>query len=305
MKLNVGKLVGWIFTMIVMIFLIFITFVPIAIREQVDSSYWTNFFVNSCVMLLLFSVWYPASKLKAEQEDVDYIKQRTEYSKQVQKVVDNEEFENLHEFCEYATDINKQNKIKNYLDKYNISKEIYEMCKIDLDLIDENEILTNKQKRKLRKLIHKGIRVKKINSSKITTGIKNQKEEYDTNSDESLYDSFIIINRLITTVVCSCVVAYTMFNDIMVTWAKVAQLCTWFLIIAWTIFTSSNSGRIAVSVYRTNYYKKLRTFLEEFFASKYSKKQTFIINQEAINNNNSQNHFGILKNIQDTDNQNK
>ena len=53
------------------------------------------------------------------------------------------------------------------------------------------------------------------------------------------------------------------------TWTSIAQLLTWLVLIFWNIFTSYNAGYKAISIKRMEYYKKLKTFLEEFISSEY------------------------------------
>ena len=54
------------------------------------------------------------------------------------------------------------------------------------------------------------------------------------------------------------------------TFGKLAQMVTWLVLIFWNICQSVSTGSKSITIHRANYYKKLRTFLEEFFASEYA-----------------------------------
>lgn len=264
-------------TGIIVIGLVFLSFVTIGADPKLDTEFWISLVTNFGIMTLIVSVWYPNAKQKAEMTDVHYKAQRKAYSVLMNKVVSTNNFKGLNEFCEYATERNKTDKIKFKLQAFNVDYSLYLEYKERPFDIQKNEVLTDKQKKKLKKLIEKGVKVKKINPTKITTGIKKIKAHYDVTSGEQKYDSWRIGSKMVISVACSIFMAVIIFSAGGFTWETVAQLFSWLILVGWNCYTSYMAGYKSVSIYRADYFMKLRTFLEEFVGSEY-----FVKNDDNI-----------------------
>lgn len=258
-----------IFTIIIILALAVYSFVGIGMRDKIDEGFWTAFGVNFGLMLLTMSVWYPDAKRKAQRFDAGYLAQRKRYAELVDEITKTNNQKNLHKFCDYATEENRIFKIKQKLIKMNVDFDVYEKYLKKPQKVNEIEELTDKQKKKLKKLIENGIKVKKISSARIITGIKGAKARYDTTSGEQTYDTLMVSLKVVISIVSSIAVAYMVFSQNGFTWESVAQFFAWVIIIFWNAFTSYQSGYKSISVKRTDYYKKLKTFLEEFISSEY------------------------------------
>ena len=272
-----------IFTGIIILALLVYSFVGIGMRDKIDEGFWTAFIVNFSLMLLTMFVWYPDAKRKAQQKDVNYIAQRKRYGELVDKITNSNNQKNLHKFCDYATEQNRLFKIKQRLIKMNVDFDVYEKYLKKPSKINELEELTDKQKKKLKKLIQNGVKIKKISEARILTGIKSAKARFDTTSGEQTSDIMFFSFKIVVSIISSIVVAYMIFSTNGFSWESVAQFFTWVIIILWNAMTSYQAGYKSISVKRTDYYKKLKTFLEEFVSSDYYKKEEIIIeNVELI-----------------------
>ena len=261
-----------IFTAIIILALAIYSFVGIGMRDKIDEGFWTAFGVSFGLMLLTMTVWYPDAKRKAQKFDAGYIAQRKRYGELIDTITTTNNQKNLHKFCDYATEQNRLFKIKQKLIKMNVDFDVYEKYLKKPQKVAEIEELTDKQKKKLKKLIENGVKVKKISSARIITGIKSAKAIYDTNSGEQAYTITIISLKVITSIVSSTIIAYMVFSQNGFTWESVAQFLTWVIIIFWNAFTSYQAGYKSISVKRADYYKKLKTFLEQFISSNYYNK---------------------------------
>lgn len=266
---NVKNFFGEIFTGIVVLALIIYSFVGIGLNNSIDETFWIVFAVNFSIMILITSIWYPSAKQKAQFQDEGYLIQRKKYGELVDKVVNTNNQRNLSKFCDWATEQNKIFKIKQKLIKINVDYDIFVKYSKELDKLDNDKILTDKQKKKLRILIENGVSVKKISYSRIITGIKISSLQYDTNSSEQKYDFVKLASKIFISVCTSIFMGFIVFKLYGFTWESVAQLFMWLIVIAWNIFTSYNTGYKSISVKRAEYYKKLKTFLEEFVSSEY------------------------------------
>lgn len=266
---NVKNFFGEIFTGIVVLALIIYSFVGIGLNDTIDETFWIVFAVNFALMILVTSIWYPSAKQKAQFQDEGYLIQRKKYGELVDKVVNTNNQRNLSKFCDWATEQNKIFKIKQKLIKINVDYDIFVKYSKELDKLDNDKILTDKQKKKLRILIENGVSVKKISYSRVITGIKISSLQYDTNSSEQKYDVIKLTSKIIISVCTSIFMGFIVFNLYGFTWESVAQLFMWLIVIAWNIVTSYNAGYKSISVKRAEYYKKLKTFLEEFVSSEY------------------------------------
>lgn len=262
-----------IFTGLIILALLVYSFVGIGMRDKIDEGFWTAFVVNFSLMLLTMFVWYPDAKRKAQQRDGNYIAQRKRYGELVNQITDSNNQKNLHKFCDYATEQNRLFKIKQRLIKMNVDFDVYARYLKKPSKVDEVEELTEKQKKKLKKLIQDGVKIKKISSARIITGIKGAKARYDTTSGEQAYDTFVVTFKIIVSIISSVVVAYMVFSTNGFTWESVAQFFAWVIIILWNAMTSYNAGYKSISIKRADYYKKLKTFLEEFVSSDYYQKE--------------------------------
>lgn len=265
-----------IFTGIIILALLVYSFVGIGMRDKIDEGFWTAFAVNFSLMLLTMFVWFPDAKRKAQQRDVNYIAQRKRYGELVNKITDTNNQKNLHKFCDYATEQNRLFKIKQKLIKMNVDFDVYEKYLKKPSKVDEVEELTDRQKKKLKKLIQDGVKIKKISSARIITGIKGAKARYDTTSGEQAYDTFVVTFKIVVSIISSVVVAYMVFSTNGFTWESVAQFFVWVIVILWNAMTSYNAGYKSISIKRADYYKKLKTFLEEFVSSDYYKKEEIV-----------------------------
>src|SRR5574344_479829 len=272
-KFDIKNYLGEIFTGLIVVALISYLFVGIGIQAQFDEEFWTLFGIGFSIMIAITSIWYPTAKQKAKAKDKNFKSQRLEYSILVDKVVKTNNFKGLKGFCEFATDQNKIDKIKAQLAKINIDYDVYEKCKKDLKLIDKEQ-LDDKQKKKLKNVILYGVRYSIINYSRVTTAIDNIKEHYDVRSEEQSYDRKVLIAKIMTSILCSFGFAMIVFTGQGFTLGKLAQIFTWLCLIAWNICQAISTGTKSITIYRANYYKKLRTFLDEFFSSEYADKTT-------------------------------
>lgn len=266
---NVKNFFGEIFTGIIVLALIIYSFVGIGLNDTIDETFWIVFAVNFSLMILVTSIWYPSAKQKAQFQDEGYLIQRKKYGELVDKVVNTNNQRNLSKFCDWATEQNKIFKIKQKLIKINVDYDIFVKYSKELDKLDNDKILTDEQKKKLRVLIENGVSVKKISYSRIITGIKASSLQYDTTSSEQKYDFVKLASKIFISVCTSIFMGFIVFKLYGFTWESVAQLFMWLIVIAWNIFTSYNAGYKSISVKRAEYYKKLKTFLEEFVSSEY------------------------------------
>jgi len=268
-KFDIKNYLGEIFTGLIIVALLSYLFVGIGIKAKFDEEFWVLFGIGFAIMIAITSIWYPTAKQKAKVKDKNFKNQRLEYSILVDRVVKTNNFKGLKSFCEDATNQNKTDNIKAVLAKINIDYDVYERCKKDLKLI-EKEQLEEKQKKKLKKLILYGVHYSIINYSKVTTAIDNIKEHYDVKNEEKKYDVKVLVAKILTSVLCSFGFAMIFFTGQGFTFGKLAQMVTWLVLIFWNICQSVSTGSKSITIHRANYYKKLRTFLEEFFASEYA-----------------------------------
>lgn len=279
---GIKNFLGEILTSVIILALFIYSFVGIGVKENIDSGFWTSFAVNFGIMLLITSIWYPEAKRKAQMSDSVYLAQRKRYGELVDKVINTNNQKNLAKFCEYATEENRKAKIKQVLsNKINIDYDVYLKYLKEPTKLDEDVTLSAKQKKKLKILIENGVSVKQISHSKIITGIKGSKLVYETSSEEQRYDVVKIVTKMVVSVVSSIFMAYMVFSLFGFSWASVAQLFTWLILICWNIFTSYQAGYKSISIKRADYYKKLKTFLEEFVSSEYfSGDKTIVCDKE-------------------------
>ena len=264
--------IGETFTGMVAVAIIVYSFVRMGLTNQIDESWITSFITGVIIMFLMISIWYPTAKQKASVMDADYKFQRSAYGALVDRVVETNNQKHLNNFCDWATEENRILLIKQKLIKLNIDYDVYLQCSKDLSLIQENDILTDKQKKGLRKLIENGVKVKKIIYTSILTGLKAGKIKYNVNSTETRYDVFKIILKVIVSISLSIGMAFVVFTFGGFTWSSVAQIIIWYVIIIWNVFTTYSTGYKSVSVHRKNYYCVLKTFLEEFVSSEFYKE---------------------------------
>lgn len=261
-----------IFTFIIIVGLIIYSFVGMGLKDRIDEGFWTSFAVNFSIMLLITSIWYPSAKQKAQCTDTGYINQRKYYATLVDKIVDTNNQKGLSKFCEYATEQNRICKLKQRLIKINVDYDVYlhyKDCPSSIYAEKDYIELSNKQKKALEKLIVNGVYVKNIDYSSIITGIKGSKNKYDTSSGERKYDVLKLSTKICISVFSSIFMAYIVFSMFGFTWESVARLTMWLIMIVWNIFTSYQAGYKSISIKRCDYYKKLKTFLEEFVSSEY------------------------------------
>jgi len=268
-KFDIKNYLGEIFTGLIVVALISYLFVSIGIQAKFDEEFWTLFGIGFAIMVAITSIWYPTAKQKAKLKDKNFKNQRLEYSILVDRIVKTNNFKGLKKFCAYATEQNKLDKIKNVLAKINVDYNVYEKCKKDIKLI-EKEQLDKKQKAKLKDLIMHGVKFSIINYSKVTTAIDDIKEHYDVRSEEKSYDRKILTAKIVTSVLCAFGFAMIVFTGTGFSLGKLAQIFSWLCMIAWNICQSLSTGTKSITIHRANYYKKLRTFLEEFFSSEYA-----------------------------------
>lgn len=279
---NVKNYFGEIFTGIVILGLVVYSFVGIGLAEQLSKDFWVVFAVNFSIMILITSIWYPSAKTKAQNQDQNYIAQRVAYGNLVNKIAETNNQKNLNSFCEWATEENRIFKIKQILIKINIDYPTYLSYQKRINDVDKDESLTKRQKRKLKKLIEFGVSVEKISYMKIMTGIKTKNTKYDTTSSEARYDAVKLSSKILISVVSSIFMGFIVFKMYGLSWESVAQLFTWIILIVWNIFTSYSAGYKSISIKRMEYYKKLKTFLEEFVSSEFFNRELNIIATENV-----------------------
>lgn len=258
---------GWMFTALIVVALVVYLFVSISFREKLDKDFWTSLCVNLGLMILLTSIWFPNGKLKAKSCNQQYISARQNYSMLMDKISGDKKLANIDKFCEYATEQNRLAKIKQKLIKMNVDFQIYQACLHDHNLAFSQKNLTDKQKQRLFNLLTNGVKVKKINPSVVKTGFANNQKPYDVRSDETTYDTFMLISKLLTSTVGAIFLAYLIFGDGGFAVGKLAQLLTYIILMAFNIITSYNAGYNSIASHRTRFYLKLKVFLEEFMAS--------------------------------------
>lgn len=269
-KIDIKNHLGEIFTGLIVVALFSYLFVGIGIKTTLNEEFWTIFGIGMAIMLAITSIWYPSAKSKAKLKDKNFKNQRLEYSILVDKVVKTNNFKGLREFCDYATEQNKIERIKAVLAKINVDYDTYLKYYDDISLIAQDKQLDELQKKKLLKLIQKGVTYTIINPNKVTTAIDNIKEPYDTKNGEKAFDTITLSAKILTSVLCSFGFAMIVFTGTGFTLGKLAQIFSWIVLIAWNICQSISAGTKSITIYRANFYKKLRTFLEEFFASTYA-----------------------------------
>jgi ABC-type multidrug transport system fused ATPase/permease subunit len=271
--------IATVFTSVLMLILISYLFVEIGLDTQLDADFWTTFVVNFAIMLAITTIWYTTTKQKEAERNVQYKNQRVAYSVLMQRVSETNNFKGLKKFCEEATEKNRISKIKNKLEKHNIDYDIYQKYEKDLNGIDADEFLSDEQKTVLKHIITNGLSYKflfwhfkgykTITDNQITNANDGLKQEYDIKNSEKGFDVKTFSLKTVSTILSAFGVAMIVFSGKGFDWAKLAQILTWFGLILFNMFQAVNSGRKAISIHRTNYYKKLRTFLEEFCGSEY------------------------------------
>ena len=269
--------IGQLFTGIIVAILVCYLFVGIGFKFELDEEFWTLFGIGFAIMLSITTIWYPIAKQKEELENKSYKKARLEYSILVKRIIDTNNFKGLKSFCKKATETNKTDAIKLKLSKYNIDYELYENCKQDITLIDKQNTLDESQKKNLKHIILKGVSFRflfwrfggyeTINHNKITTSIDKLKSRYDVRNEEKTYDRKVYSAKILTSILISLGLAVIVFTGKGFDLGKLAQIMTWIGMIAWNMFTAINNGRKSIAIHRTNYFKKLRSFIEEFCAS--------------------------------------
>lgn len=266
---NIRNYMGEFLTAIIALALIVYSFVALGFRDSIDEYWITTFIIGFIIMIVITSVWYPNAKQKAQYTDEGYILQRTEYGKLVDKVTNANNQKNLNKFCDWATEQNRLHIIRQKLLKKGIDFELWVKYSKTPSKVQEEKELTDKQKIYLKALIENGVNVKIINYQHILTGLKNGKLKYDTNSTETRYDTITLTLKVFVSVCSAVVMAFLVFSVGGFTWASIANLLMWYVLIVWNMFTSYSTGYKSISIHRTGYYSKLRTFLEEFVSSEF------------------------------------
>lgn len=271
--------VGHIFTSVIILVLFSYLFVGVGLNFEFGQQFWTMFLIGFAIMIAITTIWYPIAKQKEELENKFYNKQRTEYSLLVKRVSDTNNFKCLKSFCEYATEENRLEMIKQKLSKDNIDFEMFEKYSKDINALKDEQNLDDKQKKVLKHIILRGLSYRilfwkrmgyeRINHNKITTGIDEVKAPYDVQNDEKRFDKRVFTAKIITSVLCSFGFAMIVFDGKGFDLGKLAQILTWLALIVWNVFSAINNGKKSISIHRTNFFKKLRTFLEEFCGSEY------------------------------------
>jgi hypothetical protein len=271
--------IGVIFTSIIILVLFSYLFVGIGIKFELDTDFWTMFLIGFAIMLSITTIWYPLSQQKEELTNTQYKKQRREFSIPINRISDTNNHNGFAKFCEYASEQNRLNKIKQKLRKENINFSVYEKYQKDIKLLQEDNLLDDAQKKFLKHTILKGlthkflflksIGYKVINPNAVMTAIDENKETYDVDNDEKKYTRKTFIAKILTTIICSGGFAMIVFTGKGFDLGKLVQILTWVVLILWNVFTAINSGKKSIAVHKTNYFKKLRIFLEQFCASEY------------------------------------
>lgn len=279
---NIKNYIGEIFTIIIIGILTSYLFVNVGFREHIDSEFWIISGVSFATMIAMTGIWYPIGKQREALKNDVYKKQKLEYSLLVDKVMKTNNFSGLKQFCDYATEQNKLEAIRIKLAKINVDMSLYEKYKKDISLVDKDKNLDETQKKKLKKIIRYGLSYKflwwrftgydRINHNAVTSGVDRLKGEYDVKNEEKAFDRKVTIAKILTSMIGTIFMAFIIFSGKGFDIGKLAQILTWLGLIAWNIFTTLNNSAKSISVYRTNYYKKLRSFLEEFCTTKYFDK---------------------------------
>ena len=152
-KIDIKNHLGEIFTGLIVVALFSYLFVGIGIKTSLNEEFWTIFGIGFAIMVAITSIWYPSAKAKAKLKDKNFKNQRLEYSILVDRVVKTNNFKGLREFCEYATDENKTERIKAVLAKINVDYDVYVKYSKDIKLLDKDTQLDADQKKKLLKQI--------------------------------------------------------------------------------------------------------------------------------------------------------
>lgn len=268
---------GQIFTGLIILALISYLFVGIGFKPHFDNEFWTLFGINFAIMLSMTTIWYPISKQKEELKNKKYKKERLEYSILVKRVNDTCNFKGLKSFCGKATETNKNDAIKYKLSKRNIDFDLYEKYKDNVVEVVNEPSLDDKQKKHLIKIIRDGVSFRflfwrfngyeTINHNSVITAIDKTKSTYDTTNEEKAFDKKVYFAKIATSILISIGFAMIVFTGRGFSLAKLAQIITWIGLIAWNVFTAIENGRKSIDIHRTNFFKKLRGFLEEFCAS--------------------------------------
>lgn len=271
-----------IFTSILVLILFSYLFVEIGLDTELDADFWTTFIVNFMIMIAVTMIWYTTTKQKEAEENSHYKKQRLAYSLLMDKVSSTNNFNGLKEFCKVATEKNKISKIKNKLNRYNIDYNVYQKYLAEPEELKNDTNLSDEQKKVLKHIIINGLSYKflfwrftgyeVITDNKITNANDSLKQEYDIRNSEKGFDFKTFSLKFISTILSAFGIAMIVFTGKGFDIAKLAQILSWLGLILYNAFNAINSGKKAISVHRTNYYKKLRTFLEEFCGSEYFDK---------------------------------
>lgn len=278
---------GFIFTSLIVIVLFSYLFVEIGLNFNLDNNFWTAFLIGFALMVSITTIWYPIAKQKEELENKQYKKQHLEYSMLMKQVKDTNNLKNLKKFCEFTTEENKVEMLKQKLAKENIDYDLYlkyitpdengEL--LGLEEIKNEKLLDDKQKSALKHIIIKGLTrgilfwkscgYDKINHKMITVGSEDSQSVYDVRNDEKKFDHKMWKAKILTSLICAGGLAIIVFSGKAFDLGKLAQMLTWLAMITWNLISAINNGKTSISVHRTNYFKKLRTYLEEFCESQY------------------------------------
>ena len=110
-KIDIKNHLGEIFTGLIVVALFSYLFVGIGIKTSLNEEFWTIFGIGFAIMIAITSIWYPSAKAKAKLKDKNFKNQRLEYSILVDRVVKTNNFKGLRDFCEYATNENRIERI--------------------------------------------------------------------------------------------------------------------------------------------------------------------------------------------------
>lgn len=271
--------IGQLFTGIIILILISYLFVGVGIKSELDEDFYTRFLIGFTLMLMITSIWYPVAKEKEEFDNKIYKSNRLAYSLLVKKVVDTKNLNGLKNFCDKATILNKNEAIKNKLSKYGIDFSFYEKYKSDFVNLENENLLDNQQKKILKKILLKGVSFKflcfkfngyeTITHRKIITALDGETTPYSVRNDEKVFDKKMFTTKILTSILLTAGFALIIYDGKGFSIEKLTQIITWCGMIFWNIFTSINNGKKAISVYRNNFYNKLRSLLEEFCGSEF------------------------------------
>lgn len=243
-----------IITIVVIVVLTLASYVLLGITAKFTTDFWANLIIVFLLQVLMIILWIPEGK-KRGAEDNGYKTVKDQCNKKVAEA--ESRYEELDEFCRYATESNRKTYITNKLKRYGVN---YALCADAAYL----EGLTEKQRAKIAVVERKSLSaVREIKSVEITTN-SSIAFTYDVKNHEGKAQVITTAIKLLSSIISSFVGAVITWGDTAFTWAKTARLFYYIAITCLTVAFSIRTGISLVVSTRKDFFVRTIDFLERF-----------------------------------------